>query len=617
MIGRNLLNVYFVVALGWLVNIHLVEASDLNLNVETDRSEISEDESISLKFTVTFNKNSNDSGSIEPEFSAPDFQIINRFSSSHTEAVLENGKFEVKNTRGQSIVLRPKKTGRLEISGIKLSMGGETVTHPTIYIEVKNAGSTAPPSKKFGGVAGAGSALDSSDRRPFFITAELNKEVAYKGEQIIVSYYIYKQAQIGDIQIQKYPVLEGFLREDLQIPALRRDLDWRRIHKDGRIFDKALLARYAAYPLKSGKLLIDSISIKATYYLEHRGNSPFGEDRIFSFFNRARSGTESSKRVSLEVSDLPQEGRPQDFNGTVGEFSITGSLDQQSVEVGKPVNLSIKVEGRGNLSSLKFPSVNWPDGIRVFESNSDVKNAQSDIAEKAFDVVLIPTKPGDVILPNIEFPVFNPAKKEYENLSISGLSFTSFGNPLPIAKSVSGVKSVEKEGGQAAAVMPDLSDFSRTSGFDLARIYSERLTYFFAGVLGLLVLFLTVKARMPGQKKRKASTISEIWLESQKRMERIFKTSPFDLDAATLEIERALYGSLEVRMGEKVYSVSREDWKSSSQIDRCSSILDKIDQIRFSREQSSAVVLPEKGEIEKLYEDAKKAAMSTVNNAEN
>ena len=59
--------------------------------------------------------------------------------------------------------------------------------------------------------------------------AELSKDTLYKGEQLVVSYYLYTRARIFNISVDKYPILTGFLREDLNLPILSQRLTPERI----------------------------------------------------------------------------------------------------------------------------------------------------------------------------------------------------------------------------------------------------------------------------------------------------------------------------------------------------------------------------------------------------
>ena len=50
--------------------------------------------------------------------------------------------------------------------------------------------------------------------------AEIAKGVQL-GEQVIVSYYLYRRARAMNLQVTDFPMLNGFLREEMEMPVLQ------------------------------------------------------------------------------------------------------------------------------------------------------------------------------------------------------------------------------------------------------------------------------------------------------------------------------------------------------------------------------------------------------------
>src|SRR5438876_1130696 len=59
-----------------------------------------------------------------------------------------------------------------------------------------------------------------------------------------------------------------------------------------------------------------------------------------------------TKEVALDVRALPEAGRPPQFTGAVGSFTLTSSLDRSSAETGDAVSLHAKLSGNGNLKMI-------------------------------------------------------------------------------------------------------------------------------------------------------------------------------------------------------------------------------------------------------------------------
>ena len=63
---------------------------------------------------------------------------------------------------------------------------------------------------------------------------------------------------------------------------------------------------------------------------------------------------------------LPQEGRPADFGGLVGDFTLAATVEPLELKAGESATLTATVRGRGNakrIPELKIPSL---DGVKIY-----------------------------------------------------------------------------------------------------------------------------------------------------------------------------------------------------------------------------------------------------------
>jgi hypothetical protein len=386
--------------------------ADVQFTAQVDRTQISLDDSVSLKLAVRIE------GGImvgPPEFDAPDFEVVNQYEGTFIESYYENGRFGMRNNRTLTKVMRPLKVGTLTISKIRMVAGGRTYTAPPIHVQVGPSGAGTPPPRNYGGggvggLRGAGKRVSGPG---FFVRAEVDKQKLHKGEQLVVSYYLYRRVRVFNIQVDKYPILSGFLREDLEMPVLGQRLDSENVVLDGVGYERALLVRYAAYPLKEGKLSIDPMAIKVNYY---GASTQQDEDDPFATFFQSlapRVGTGRSEVLTVEVEPLPMAGRPSSFTGGVGDFNVTSAVDRYDVRANEAVTLTVKVEGRGNASSIEEPKAKWPDNVELYEAKGTAKSGEAGVGEKVFEFLLIPRAEGKVTLPSLEFAFFDPTRKEY------------------------------------------------------------------------------------------------------------------------------------------------------------------------------------------------------------
>jgi len=409
---------YFKVILMLCLAIATEDArAEVEFSATVDRTRISQDESVSLKLGI---RTDSASGSIDGlKFNAADFDEINEYTGVFVESFYENGRFGVRNNRTITKVLRPKRTGTLNITGIELRVAGTDYKAPPITIEVEPGGQGTPAPRGYGG---SGVGLRGAGKRPggtgFFVRAELDKQRIYKGEQLIVSYYLYHRVRIFNLSVDKFPELKGFLRDDLEMPVLGQRFTNENVLLDGVPYERSLLVRYAAYPLRDGKMTVDPLSLKANYYGTAQPPSGSGgeeDDPFFGFFQQMapRIGTSRSDPIVLDVLALPEEGKPAGFSGIVGDFNVAAAVDKYEVKAGEPVSLTVKIDGRGNLASLAQPKAEWPAGLELYEAKGRAKNGKGGVSEKIFELLLIPRQPGTVKIPQLEFSFFDPVKKTY------------------------------------------------------------------------------------------------------------------------------------------------------------------------------------------------------------
>lgn len=396
-----------------LIGHALADGNPSPLTVSIDRNSIGMDESLALTLSV---RTDGASQVGEVQFSAPDFDEVNQYSSVFVESYYQNGRFGVRNNKRVTKILKPRRTGQLQISGIKVLVAGKSYDHPPVTVDVFGAGQGTPPPPRYGGsgmgLRGIGKNVPST---PFTIRVELDRNRIYKGQQLIVSYYLYRRARVFNIQVEKYPILDGFLREDLDLPILGQRLESESVVLDGVAYERSLLARYAAYPLKEGRLAIDSMSIKGNYYPGSSADLDPGNP-LQSFFQQLqpREWSHRSDRGEVEVFPLPTEGRPTSFTGGVGEFTLEGSVDRSIVKANEAVTFNYKVLGSGNIAALTEPKVRWPQDVEVYETKSRTNPAKSGTPSKTFEILVIPRKPGKMVIPAAEMSYFSVKEKGYK-----------------------------------------------------------------------------------------------------------------------------------------------------------------------------------------------------------
>lgn len=107
---------------------------------------------------------------------------------------------------------------------------------------------------------------------------------------------------------------------------------------------------------------------------------------------------------SLEVVPLPEEGRPADFGGGVGSFSLHASVELRDPRVGQSFSVRVRVEGSGDLEGVAAPRPTELEGWRVLGQVEE-----RDGGARVFRYELAAQRAGDQATPIFELPHFEPA----------------------------------------------------------------------------------------------------------------------------------------------------------------------------------------------------------------
>ena len=139
--------------------------------------------------------------------------------------------------------------------------------------------------------------------------------------------------------------------------------------------------------------------------------------------------TLQSKAETLKVLPLPQNGRPADFGGAVGQFEIESSATPTTVNAGDPITLRLKITGTGNFdrvsSDLLASDAHWKTYSP--KNHFDPADSVGYQGTKTFEQPIIPSDSSVTSVPGVSFSYFDPETRQY-------VTRTS----VPVAVTVSG-----------------------------------------------------------------------------------------------------------------------------------------------------------------------------------
>jgi hypothetical protein len=175
----------------------------------------------------------------------------------------------------------------------------------------------------------------------------------------------------------------------------------------------------AISPTRAGMLTFGPCILKAQLAVQKRGRSgwPFDDDFFANPFGRVetREVPVTIDPVSIEVLSLPEEGRPADFAGAIGQWNLEVTAKPTEVAVGDPITLTIKVSGNGNIDTVPAPKLGSLEGFKTYDpTTKTTKDDLNTTGERVIQQVLIPRNTEAKELPEVRLVYFDPMAKAYK-----------------------------------------------------------------------------------------------------------------------------------------------------------------------------------------------------------
>lgn len=300
--------------------------------------------------------------------------------------------------------LTPLAAGDFQIGPFRYEHGGRVVDIPAVQIQVLPAD-------------GAGGRQVQSMDELVFATLTASRPNLYVQEVFELTIQLYSQPGIN---LDRNIALLDFDTTGLSLSGFE-EVSGGREAVNGRIYDVRRF-RARATALAAGTFNLQP-RLRVNLIVQRnreRMRDPFFGDSFFDhFFGRVetRAHTVESRPLALRVLDLPTEGRPSNFSGAVGRYAFEVDVSPLHTRAGEPITLRYRVQGQGNLDTVRPPAISLPDTFRIFDPQLVEQNANAGL--KVFEQVVIPRTAGIKELPAIAFSYFDPSLERYETI-VSG-----------------------------------------------------------------------------------------------------------------------------------------------------------------------------------------------------
>lgn len=473
------------------------------VSAQLDKTNVNVNEQVRLTIQI-----SDAQGNIQaPRVPAiPGFDIFYTGRASHLTFINNQSSSSIE----FNYVLVPQQAGSYNIDPINIQVDGQLLSTSPLRLDVA-AGSAAPlaqppqrapfggftsPSSQSPGLQGpyqnepAPSLAENQDPN-IYVLANADKLSAYPNQQITLTYSLYTRYDTRFEGFEKEPEFSGFWIEEF---PMEQEVKREYVNVNGKRYLKADVKKIALFPTAAADYAIQPGVIKASIRKDPQNSSVFDEffnDSFFSggtFFSRRESVLLSPPPIKIQVKSFPEEGKPKSFQGAVGNFRLSAEVDWRKVKQDEPVTMKLVIEGEGNIETLNRPEIPELKEFKVYEADASsqlFRQGDTIAGQKIYEIVFIPTQPGQLKIPPLEFSYFNPASLMYNRLYSPELlievekSDQSFALPTPIAQKEEFKKDIEMQGKDIRFIQERLQG-----------TYPEKILDFSVWASGILDLFL-------------------------------------------------------------------------------------------------------------------------------
>jgi hypothetical protein len=384
------------------------------------------------------------------EFTPPTiegFEVLAGPSTSvGTNVSIINGQTTRSETTTYTYVLQGLTAGINTIQAAQARVEGKIYSTRPVTIEVVGSASSGGSSGAAGGVSqqtgAAGEGTPEISAEDVFIRATVNRTDVYKGEPVVVTFKLYSRIPFNGLEDVKLPSFNGFWQQEDITPT---EPTPERETYNNRVYDTWILRDYLLYPQQSGALVIDALRAGVNAIFQVRSSAPRS---IFDdFFGGGQNIQQvrkdiASEPVKINVRDWPEAGRPEGFDGAVGEFRLESTPPASAMGANTSGSYTLRLSGTGNFPMIRAPKLSMPQSFEQYNvtTSDNTRAARTGISGyKEFSYPFIPRSDGLYSIPAVEFSYFDPAQQRYVTLLSRDISIEVSADTTALGRSAGGV----------------------------------------------------------------------------------------------------------------------------------------------------------------------------------
>ena len=496
------------------------------------------------RLRIDFSMNGDGDNFTPPNFEG--FRVIAGPSQQVSQSWI-NGKSSFNKT--YSYFLLPMQKGALTIKQASIEINGQIYKTLPIKINVTNA--VEQPRDPNDSQISADEALH--------LVAEVSKTNPYINEPITVVYKLYFSYNIGITNWRELdkPKYNDFWSQNIDIKQLVAEEG----RYNGEKYRFVTLRKTVLYPQKSGKLLIEPLSLDIDVQLPTNRRNIFGQVQVVEDHKRVSAG---AKTISVKA--LPEAGKPEDFSGAVGRFAFKVTPSKTNLKSGESLDLDVFVSGNGNLKLFTLPKPVVPSALEMYDPvhNEQVSTPLSGMTGKISDkYTIIPQYKGKYPIKSMQFTYFDLGSGRYKTITSPEIMVNVLEGPMAETTEAMATTNSDKKAISSSAQFKFIKLKTRLVSTNQKDFFGSTSFYLltFLPFLGIPALILFKKKKealdgdLVGNKIRLSNKLAKKYLSEAKN--EIGNKAPF-----YIALEKAMHNFLKAKLNIETSDMSKDNIKA-------------------------------------------------------
>jgi len=497
-------------------------------------------------------------------FSPPTFA---GFAASGPGQMISNSWVNGKRSFSKSYtyVLQPKAKGTYTVGQATIEIGGVTYKTSPFKVTVGDAVANPNPQPQtrpynpyspYGQQQQQEPEPETDPQDGIHIVAEVSNNNPYVNQPVNVVYklYVSNTTSVSSFFEKESPKYNDFWSQIEVVDG--KHMQVQQGTYKGQPYRYVMLRKAVLYPQKDGRLELEPLVIELNVEV------PTGRRDIFgrSFTTTKKMSVTTGKKY-INVKPLPEAGKPESFNGAVGNFDFKVTPGKTTLKGGESTQLTVSVLGKGNLKLFTLPKPVVPAALEMYdpEHKEDVQTPLTGMNGSISDVyTIVPNNKGKYPIKAMEFSWFDPIAKKYK---------TATSNEVMINVTTMPEGSVAANQPQSAKKKPEAGETFRFINLKTSLKAQGREDFFgstlFYALLFIPFLLIPVIVLLKKKKEAYDSDVTGNKIRQNNKLARKFlgeaKKQLGSKEPFYLALEKALHNFLKAKLNIETSELSREN----------------------------------------------------------